>query len=167
MSIQDTMNYAQYLLNHGHTVVSASIVVDLLDHIDAQDAALASQRRDTLLEAADAVDAHDRDVDWEELTEAAGRRHAADQIVGMAQRETGPLLEKYRARIINEIADRAQDVINCGDVAEVAAPVQGESGRAAAVDGRDSLYEDPVAWLRALAGDTPWHPTTTTHEKEQ
>ena len=59
-------------------------------------------------------------------------------------------------------ADHAQDVINNGNVAESAAPSGlPETGRGAAVDARDDLHEDPVAWLRALA-DTAGPPTTTT-----
>ena len=48
-----------------------------------------------------------------------------------------------------------------GDVAEVAAPVEGEVGRHTVIDRRDALYEEPHEWLRqydrdradALGGD--------------
>lgn len=46
-------------------------------------------------------------------------------------------------------ADEMSAVIADGDVAEVAAPVEGEVGRAACVERRDFLLEDPVDWLRA------------------
>ena len=151
MSSQDNVDYARYLVEHGNTVVGISLVRELLEHIDAQDEALAAARRATLLEAADAVDP-DEVVDWEEVTEPAGRRHAAEQLAAMAEEQTGPLLEHYRARILTELADRAAEVIQCGDVAEVAAPSGvSESGRGAAIDARDLLQEDPVAWIRAQA----------------
>jgi len=49
-------------------------------------------------------------------------------------------------------ADEADGVIAAGDIAEVAAPVEGEYGRSEAVAARDSLYEDgPGDFLRARA----------------
>lgn len=58
-------------------------------------------------------------------------------------------------------ADAMEDVIASGDVAEVAAFVPGEVGRARAVERRDFLYEDPVDWLRAYAGAlTPARPAS-------
>jgi len=48
-------------------------------------------------------------------------------------------------------ADILESAIVAGDVAEVAAPVEGESGRAEAVAQRDEIYEDPAGWLRKAA----------------
>lgn len=50
-------------------------------------------------------------------------------------------------------ADEAAGVIAAGDIAEVAAPVEGESGRGSAVANRDELYEDPAGWLRSRADE--------------
>lgn len=55
------------------------------------------------------------------------------------------------AEALREAAEVAEDVINSGDIAECAAYVPGETGRNEAVSGRDSLYEEPVEWLRARA----------------
>lgn len=55
------------------------------------------------------------------------------------------------AQIAGRIADLMDEVIHRGDVAEVAAPVEGESGRSEAVSARDSLLEDPSGWLRSNA----------------
>ena len=56
------------------------------------------------------------------------------------------------AQALEEAADEADGVIAAGDIAEVAAPVEGESGRSEAVAARDSLYEDgPGDFLRARA----------------
>ena len=48
-------------------------------------------------------------------------------------------------------ADVLEAAISAGDVAEVAAPVEGEQGRASAVQSRDDIYEDPAGWLRSMA----------------
>jgi hypothetical protein len=50
-------------------------------------------------------------------------------------------------------AEEMSAVISDGDVAEVAAPVEGEVGRASAVERRDRLYEEPYTWLREYAAD--------------
>lgn len=151
MSGQETVDAAQRIINSGQTTVNAQLVVQLLDHITTLNEALASQRRDVLLEAADAVDPEEV-VDWEEVTEPAGRRHAAEQLEAMAEEQTADLLGAYRARIIREVADHAEDVIHNGDVAEVAAPSGlPEVGRGCAVDARDDLHEDPAGWIRAQA----------------
>lgn len=46
------------------------------------------------------------------------------------------------------LAHRAEAVIGHGDVAEVAAPVEGQTGREAAMHARDALHEEPGAWIR-------------------
>lgn len=48
-------------------------------------------------------------------------------------------------------ADVVESAIAAGDIAEVAAPVEGEQGRATAVQSRDDFYEDPAGWLRRTA----------------
>lgn len=64
-------------------------------------------------------------------------------------------IDAGRAAVIEELAEAAEDTINSGDVAEVAAPSGiTETGRAACVAARDRLYEDPPGWLRDQA-DTP------------
>lgn len=48
-------------------------------------------------------------------------------------------------------ADVLDSAISAGDIAECAAPVEGEQGRAAAVSQRDEIYNDPAGWLRSMA----------------
>jgi len=50
-------------------------------------------------------------------------------------------------------ADVLDSAISAGDIAEVAAPVEGEQGRASAVQSRDDIYEDPAGWLRTMADE--------------
>lgn len=57
------------------------------------------------------------------------------------------------ARALEKAADEMEFVIAEGDVAEVAAPVQGERGRDSVVARRDALYEEPHTWLRDRARD--------------
>lgn len=56
------------------------------------------------------------------------------------------------AGVIEYAARQAEFAIHHGDVAEVAALPEGSIGVGAAIDGRDRLYEEPVEWLRDLAG---------------
>lgn len=53
-----------------------------------------------------------------------------------------------QANVLLALAHRAEAVIHHGEAAEVAAPVEGESGRQAAIDARDSIHEEPCAWIR-------------------
>lgn len=48
-------------------------------------------------------------------------------------------------------SDILESAINAGDVAEVAAPVEGGVGRPEAISQRDEIYEDPAGWLRGIA----------------
>jgi hypothetical protein len=48
-------------------------------------------------------------------------------------------------------ADVLEGAIGAGDIAEVAAHVEGEQGRASAVQSRDDIYNDPAGWLRSMA----------------
>ena len=73
-----------------------------------------------------------------------------------------PLVEAEKAAALREAADEMTRVIADGDVAEVAGYVPGEVGRASAVQGRDSLYEEPDQWLRDCAATY----TTTTEGNE-
>lgn len=54
-------------------------------------------------------------------------------------------------QIAEHLAHEMESVIATGDVAESAAYVSGETGRAGAVDARDSLYEVPYEWVRNYA----------------
>lgn len=54
-------------------------------------------------------------------------------------------------QIAEHLAQEMECVISTGDVAESAAHVFGETGRAGAVNARDSLYEEPQEWLRGYA----------------
>ena len=54
-------------------------------------------------------------------------------------------------QIAEHLAHEMECVISTGDVAESAAYVDGETGRAGAVDARDSLYEEPHEWVRNYA----------------
>jgi len=62
-----------------------------------------------------------------------------------------PLVEAEKAAALREAADEMTRVIADGDVADLAGYVPGEVGRASAVQGRDSLYEEPDQWLRDCA----------------
>ena len=54
-------------------------------------------------------------------------------------------------QIAEHLAHEMECVISTGDVAESAAHVDGETGRAEAVSARDSLYEEPHEWVRSYA----------------
>ena len=54
-------------------------------------------------------------------------------------------------QIAEHLAHEMESVIATGDVAESASYVSGETGRAGAVDARDSLYEMPHEWVRSHA----------------
>lgn len=54
-------------------------------------------------------------------------------------------------QIAEHLAHAMECTIAAGDVAEVSAYVDGETGRAGAVDARDSLYEVPYEWVRNYA----------------
>lgn len=50
-------------------------------------------------------------------------------------------------------ADVLEGAIGAGDIAECAAPIEGERGRASAMQSRDDIYNDPAGWLRSMADD--------------
>lgn len=54
-------------------------------------------------------------------------------------------------QIAEHLAHEMECTIAAGDVAEVSAYVDGETGRAGAVNARDSIYEEPQEWLRGYA----------------
>ena len=54
-------------------------------------------------------------------------------------------------QIAEHLAHEMECIISTGDVAESSAYVDGETGRAEAVDARDSLYEEPHEWMRSYA----------------
>lgn len=60
-------------------------------------------------------------------------------------------LAHVKAETLREAAEDMAAVIHNGDVAECAAFVPGESGRSAAVEARDSIYEEPAEWLAKYA----------------
>jgi hypothetical protein len=60
-------------------------------------------------------------------------------------------LNMLLASALRMAALELEAMIAAGDVADVAAPVEGESGRAAAVEARDEIYNDPAGWLRERA----------------
>lgn len=53
--------------------------------------------------------------------------------------------------VLLQLADDMEGCIAAGDVAECAGAVPGEVGRAAAIENRDRLYEDPASWVREYA----------------
>jgi hypothetical protein len=55
------------------------------------------------------------------------------------------------AAALRMAADKIEGAIAAGDIAECAAPVEGESGRYEAVQSRDLAQEDPAEWLRCEA----------------
>ena len=69
------------------------------------------------------------------------------------------LAEQLRkaARIERErIAHLAESIRSAHDIAECAAPVEGETGRQECIDQWISICEEPDAWLRDLADDPEW-----------
>lgn len=54
---------------------------------------------------------------------------------------------EVRASAVLALRDEMAQTIASGDVAEVAAPVEGEVGRQEVIDARDELYEDPFEWV--------------------
>ena len=54
-------------------------------------------------------------------------------------------------QITEHLAHGMECTIAAGDVAESSAYVDGETGRAGAVNARDSLYEMPYEWVRSYA----------------
>lgn len=89
--------------------------------------------------------------DWfgseDALDDGAYAAHQAEMLTAAG---FGPVKEAG-AVALEEAADEMDAVIACGDVAEVAAPVEGSVGRPEAISNRDSLYEEPSYWLRAHA----------------
>ena len=63
--------------------------------------------------------------------------------------EMGDLL----ASALRMAALELEFAIASGDIAECAAPVEGEQGRWQAVASRDEAYEDPAGWLRKRADE--------------
>ena len=61
------------------------------------------------------------------------------------------LIRDVQAGTLLKAAEDMEAIIANGDVAEVAAPVEGEVGRAAAASKRDQLYEEPVEWIKHRA----------------
>lgn len=53
--------------------------------------------------------------------------------------------------IIEHAANRMEETINAGDVAETVAFPGGTTGLYEAIEARDSLFEEPAGWLRAYA----------------
>jgi hypothetical protein len=71
-------------------------------------------------------------------------------------------LATAKADALREAADDMESIIASGDIAEVAAYVDGETGRQEAISARDSLYEEPAEFIRARAAAL-----TTTAEKPE
>lgn len=81
----------------------------------------------------------------------------ADELIEAGYRKPQPptitedALTSLVSAALRMSADEVEGTITAGDVAEVAAPVPGEQGRAAAVEARDEVYNDPAGWLRDRA----------------
>ena len=54
-------------------------------------------------------------------------------------------------QIAEHLAYEMECTISTGDVAESSAYADGETGRAGAVNSRDSIYEEPHEWVRSYA----------------
>lgn len=54
-------------------------------------------------------------------------------------------------QIAEHLAHEMECTISTGDVAESAAYAPGETGRAGAINARDSIYEEPHEWVRSYA----------------
>ena len=73
--------------------------------------------------------------------------HAADAVLALEPEAREEPVSV--ARVLHALASLAEEVIHSGDVAEIVAMPPGTTGLAAAVDARDSLYEEPATWIRA------------------
>lgn len=62
-------------------------------------------------------------------------------------------LNELLASALRMAALELEATIASGDIAECAAPVEGEQGRWQAVASRDEAYEDPAGWLRKRADE--------------
>lgn len=65
-------------------------------------------------------------------------------------KEQGARTERER------IAHLAESIRSAHDIAECAAPVEGETGRQECIDQWISICEEPDTWLRELADDPEW-----------
>lgn len=65
-------------------------------------------------------------------------------------KEQGARTERER------IAHLAESIRSAHDIAECAAPVEGETGRQECIDQWISICEEPDTWLRDLADDPEW-----------
>ena len=61
------------------------------------------------------------------------------------------IYDNVSKQIAERLAHEMECTIASGDVAEVSAYADGETGRAGAVNARDSLYEEPHEWVRSYA----------------
>ena len=93
---------------------------------------------------------HDLDNDgilpWtqQELLEAH-RAHLAEVLEAHVQEK--------EAAVIASLADQLDEYQAAHDVAECAAPVEGETGRQACIDNWVEIIEEPAEWLRKKAGE--------------
>lgn len=55
------------------------------------------------------------------------------------------------AKAVRDAADRAEEIIISGDIAETAACPDCSTGVMQAIDARDALQDDPVTWLNTYA----------------
>ncbi len=62
-------------------------------------------------------------------------------------------MNELLASALRMAALELEAAIASGDIAECAAPVEGEQGRWQAVESRDEAYEDPAGWLRKRADE--------------
>lgn len=57
-------------------------------------------------------------------------------------------MQEREAAVIGGLAELLDEYRNSHDVAECAAPVEGETGRQAVIDNWESIIEEPAEWLR-------------------
>ena len=82
-----------------------------------------------------------------------GRAHLAGAI--LAAMTPGPdvhALAEVRAKVLRDAADDLDQLQSSHDVAECAGYVEGEVGRAEAIENWLSVCDDPQTWLRGRAG---------------
>lgn len=83
--------------------------------------------------------------EWTRVDDSVKR--AVEEAYGEFDRWLAAHDQKMRATAVLALRDEMAQTIASGDVAEVAAPVEGEVGRQEVIDARDELYEDPLGWV--------------------
>lgn len=94
-------------------------------------------------------------TDWitelqEELRKAGRQIDKLDRKLRVRSKKLGEARSLESAMV--RVADLMDEVQGNADIAECAAPVEGEVGRQAVIDSCEAMHEDPGWWLRTKTG---------------